>query len=541
MKPELFLFEFPEGQMVGDWRQTLEKRAEQTPFEYDIPNHRLRLWDPRKTANHTPRSDITYRDGLEFVRVDLGGSRTRTTVGVSICRVYFKDGGKWPVVESQAELFGTQGSPEIPRHIEFIPSARALLKIFNGENPVLTPLDKVKYGSVDESVHLQFARNRCLKLADMAKNSYSKNILARIRNHPAAVTCHLHLLLLPLFSQDKEKAKLTARAVAEVLANEWSCPVTRARVENQDELNAWMEKTNGQNRVVLIPLDGVKGDRPTDTALKWMGYLSDMGIAFHLCSTMRDPKNVRHGLACALLAKSGGLLYQTATESVPDLCDHWCIGLDLGYGGEYDNRIAVITLSDGYGQLRAYWRAIKDTDETLAEDVLRDGLGWIMNKAESLLPGKKILVFRDGIRPKNERLEVYLEMIPQNRSTLIELSKKGNPLFTDNDSAPTPGSFGIADQSDKIFLYPVVSPQKGILTNPVKISCPHNGLNYSQEQLCEITAALCHAPKLSFQASSMPSPIYWADGLAGLSASNLQFAGWSHLPHQTRDLRSTND
>lgn len=537
MNPELFLFEIPEGRMAGDWRHTLENRADHSQLEYDIPNHRMRLWNTTQPARKTPRSDVNYRDGIQFQKVDLGGERKRTAIGLSICRLYFKDGNKMPEMESQVELFEAGSSPEVPRHLQFLPGARALLQSFNDSDPILTPLDGILYGGVSDSVTFQFGANGHARLSEMARESYSKNILNRIRNRPAVSASHLHLALLPSFCRDMQKAKDVARATADVLQKEWGCRVYKARIENHDQLEDWKKKTEGQNRIVLIALDGKKGDRPSQAAMEWLALLSDEGIAFQLCSTQTDPRYSRHGTACVILAKNGGLLYRTAADSIPDLDQHWCIGLDLGRGGQYKDKIAVITLTDGFGQLRAYWRALKDPDETLSEEVLRDGLGWIIAKAESLIPGRKFLAFRDGTRPKHERLEVYLDLLPAERSTLVEISKSGNPLFVDNNTAPLPGSYGIAKQSEKMLLYPVTSPQPDVLTNTVKLFSAHNGLNYTLRQLCEITVALCHAPKLSFQPCSLPAPIYWADGLAGLSNSNLQFAGWSHLPNQTRDLR----
>ena len=537
MKPELFLFEFPEGRMVGDWRHTLEKRAEQTPLEYDIRNNRMRLWNTTQPAGKTPRRDVDYRDGIQFQTVDLGGGRTRTAIGISICRIFFKDGGKLPVVESQTELFGSDGSPEVPRHIQFLSESRALLHTFNGRDPILTPLDGILYGGVSDSVTFQFGANGHSHIGELARGSYSSNMLGRIRNHPPFRASDLHLALLLSFCIDPQKAKNTAGATSDVLQKEWGCRVSKSLIQDHDQLDAWRVKTEGQNRIILIALDGKKGDRPSQAATEWLDLLSDEGIPFQLCSTQTDPRYARHGTACVILAKTGGLLYRVGTRSISDLSEHWCIGLDLGYGGEYEGKIAVITLTDGLGQLRAYWRALKDADETLSEEVLRDGLGWIVAKAESLAPGRKFLAFRDGIRPKHERLEVYVELLPAGRSTLIEISKSGNPLFVDNNAPPLPGSYGIAEQSDKIFLYPAVSPQKDVLTNTVKLFSAHNELNYTMEQLCEINVALCHAPKLSFQPCSLPSPIYWADGLAGLSTSNLQFGGWSHLPNKTRNLR----
>jgi hypothetical protein len=469
--------------------------------------------------------------------VDLGGQRTRTAVGLSICRIFFRDGSKFPIVESQAELFGTDGSPEMPRHLQFLHQARALLQAFNGSDPILTRLQKIHFGNISDSVTLGFGDHGQESLGKMVRGSYPKNILDRIRHCPAQAPADLHLALLPIFCRDQQKAKDAARATADVLQKEWGCRVTKARIEDQDQLEEWIIKTKGTNRVILITLDGTKGDRPQQAAIDWMRMLTENLIPFRLCSTQTDPRFSRHGNACVILAMAGGLLYESRASSIPDLDQHWCIGLDLGHGGEYANKIAVITLTDGLGRLRAYWRAKKDPDETLSEELLRNGLGWILAKAESLTPGRKFLIFRDGIRPHHERLEVYLDLLPQERSTLLEISKVGNPMFIDADAAPIPGSFGVAERSDRIFLYPAISPQKDVLTNPLKFFSAHNGLNYTMEQLCEITVALCHAPKLSFQPCSLPAPIYWADGFASLSNSNLQFSGWSHLPNQTQDFR----
>jgi hypothetical protein len=537
MKPELFLFEIPSGRTVGDWRQTLEKRADQTPLEYDIRGQRIRLWNPDRPAERTPRPDVGYRDGIQLQRVDLGSQRKRSAIGLSICRLYFKEDSKMPAVESQVELFRAGSTPELPRHIPFLPDARALLDTFNENDPILTPLEGIHYNGVSSLVTFHFGSNGDTNLSEMARGSYSKNILGRVRSNPPVSTVDMNLALVSGFSRAPDKAKTFARAVSDVLQNEWGCGISKVLIHDHDQLREWQQKTEGQKRIMLIALDGKRGDRPSQATMEWLRLLSEEQIPFQLCSLQTNPAYARHGVACVILAKTGGLLYQVGTESVSDLMDHWCVGLDLGLGGEKDGKIAVITLTDGLGQLRAHWRALKDMDETLSEEVLRDGLGWIVSKAESLAPGRKFLAFRDGIRPKNETLEVYQDLLPSGRSCLIEISKSGNPMFIDDDVPPVPGTFGIAESSDKTFLYPASSPQQGVLTNAVKFFSPHNELNYDPNQLCEIIVALCHAPKLSFQPCSQPAPIYWANGLAGLSNSNLQFGGWSHLPNQVRDLR----
>ena len=538
MKPELYLFEITRGNMLGDWRHALEKRADSAPVEYDIRGQKLRIWNPAQPARKSPRDDIFYRDGMQLQRVDLGGQHTRVAIGLSICRLYFEKDSKFPVMESQAELFGVGASPEVPRHLQILSEVMALLKSFNGNDPIITPLADIQYSTISKFVSFRFGDCSSASLDMLSRNSYSKCILARVRDRAAINPVNLHLALLPTFCRDPQKAKSFAGIVSDVLQKEWNCSITKALISDENQLENWKTKSSGSPRIVLVALDGKKGQRPHESLMDWLGRLSDDGIPFQLFSTQTNPRYARHGTACAILAKTGGLLYQVRAHSVPDLSEHWCIGLDLGFGGEYEGRIAVITLTDGSGALCAYWRALQDKDETLTEEVLRDGLRWIITKAESLAPGRKFLAFRDGSRPKHEKLEIYAELLPHGRSTFIELSKSGNPLFVDSEAAPAPGTFGVAPESDRHFLYPAVSPQNDVLTSPVKFFTTHNDLGYSMQQLTEIITALCHVPTLSFQPCSLPAPIYWADGLAGLSHSNLQFAGWSHLPNQTRDLRN---
>jgi hypothetical protein len=456
MELELFLFEIPQGRMEGHWRQTLEKRADKSPVEYDIRGQRLRVWNPSRPAVRTSRQDISYRDGIQLQKVDLGGPRTRSTIGLSICRLYFKEDATMPVVESQAELFGVGAAPEIPRHIQFLPDAKELLESLNGSDPILTPLGEICYGDFSGSIGFRFGDKGYSRLNHLARESYSKSILGKVRNCPAVQAVDLDLALILSCSHDQNKARTVARAISDVLQNEWGCRVSKAVIEDQKQLEKWKAGSDGKPRVVLIALDGKRGERPTQATMDWLIRLSADGIAFQLFSTQTNPLYSKHGTACATLAKAGGLLYRVDSALVPDLEHHWCIGLDLGLGGEYEGKIAVIALTDGKGRLCAYWRAKKDNDETLSEEVLRDGLAWIVSNAECLVPGRKFLTIRDGIRPKHEKLEVYADLLPHGRSTLVELSKNGNPLFVKSDETPNPGSFGVAPESDRCFLYSAI-------------------------------------------------------------------------------------
>jgi hypothetical protein len=58
----------------------------------------------------------------------------------------------------------------------------------------------------------------------------------------------------------------------------------------------------------------------------------------------------------------------------PNFYQSWFVGLDLGRGGLKKGKIVVITLTSPDGTLQAYWRAVKNEDDTLSPRILEEGL-----------------------------------------------------------------------------------------------------------------------------------------------------------------------
>jgi argonaute-like protein implicated in RNA metabolism and viral defense len=269
-----------------------------------------------------------------------------------------------------------------------------------------------------------------------------------------------------------------------------------------------------------------------------MRALEESRVPYVLFSSSGEVKSsyTRHGNAMHLLCKAGGLHFRCPVNSVPEFQNHWFVGLDLGFGAQYKGKCVVVSLTDSNGALQCYWRGIKNRDETLPEEILEEALEWVRGQAESIAPGRKYIVIRDGRLPHNESLDAYKRVLPEGKLFLLEYIKKGNPLMLENGGQPMPGSLMIPESSNEAFLFPVRAPQQGMITNTVRFRPRINDLGYSLEQVAGVLLSLCFAPKLSFQPSSLPAPLYWADGIASLSNVNLQFAGWRHLPNTTRDF-----
>jgi len=160
---------------------------------------------------------------------------------------------------------------------------------------------------------------------------------------------------------------------------------------------------------------------------------------------------------------------------------------------------------------------------------LRSGLTWI--KEQAGYPQGHFIVLRDGTLPHNEPVVEY-ERVFGDRLTLVECVKSGTGLLHGPSGQPLPGAMLFPEGSDYTVLYPCVSPQPDVLTHPIKFRIVRDSEGLSREAVGSLLTALCHSATLSFHPSRLPAPVYWADGLAHVSDTNLQFAGWDHLPSE---------
>ncbi|ANO51879.1 hypothetical protein BA177_12310 [Woeseia oceani] len=363
----------------------------------------------------------------------------------------------------------------------------------------------------------------------------SRNLLSLVRKNTAVQPVAIRLGLLSKVSARTAKSIDIAEHVVGVL-REWGCVASWVELADAEAVEQFIADENQVN-LVLVPLDGKRGDRPPENALEWIKYLDEENSAFQLCSTASNPVYSRHGLAMAILQKAGGVHFSTQPADGDFFKNAWFIGLDLGRGGQREGRIAAIALTAPDGSLKAYWRALKDKTESLPLDVLSHGLRWIMSQAEDLESTRHLILIRDGRCPRDENLEHYKTAMGQRRFTLVEFIKRGTPLMHVGCAEPNPGTILVPSSSPFAAMYACLAPQRGILSGPAKFRTRLNPNELSHRKLGAILTSLCHSATLSYQPAGVPAPLQWSNGLAKLSFSDLQFSGWAHLPHHTVDLR----
>lgn len=522
-----------------EWRKLLEQCLERTgcPYRYDIRNTSIRVWNPTEPEIQVPSSDYICRNGYELQRINFGQLKEETSLGILLARLVFEPGSKFPMPFSSDELFSKGKYPEVLRHQPMIAGIKPLIEYFNHSlgGRKLEAYKNYKVVRAAKNIYYRF-RNCSESLAEIVQNrGLSKNLLRSVRVNQALVPNSIKLGVLSSSVRASDRALYIGREIVQVL-HDWQCPVFLEDLKDGSGIESFLADPSQGQPIVLVPLEGKKGDRPPDSAMNWLKYLNSEKAAFQICSTASNPNYSRHGLAIAILAKANGSIFIAEPDGFPNFHDSWFIGLDLGRGGLNKGKICAIALTRPDGNLQAYWRARKNDDETLTSKVLYEGLSWIVSQAESLGKGRHLYLIRDGLRPHNESLDCYCEALSERDFTLIEYSKSGSPSIHCSPFEPEPGTTILPEESGFTALYPCISPQHGVLTIPVKFRAPINPNGHSLSDIALLLTALCHSATLSYQPSRLPAPLQWANGLARLSYTDLQFAGWSHRASKLLNL-----
>jgi hypothetical protein len=522
------------GMLAPDaWMEVLGRcfEALNCPFHHDVHRTAMRVWDPLKPGIGVPGSVYSCRNGYRIQRVAFGGQERDTLVGVNMTRLVFEPGSGVPALLSTAELFPRGKHPAGLRHEPMVAGIYGLVDFLNRSLSGRQMLRCTRYVAQanPRAVVYRFGDHSTDLARVNGPPGLSKNLLQLVRSCSAVIPACIRLGVLSPGVGTPAKATHIGEEVVRVL-NKWHCQASLADLQDGGGIADFVMDVDGGKPVVLVPLEGKKGDRPPAPAIERLRHLDSVKAAFQLCSTASNPLYSRHGLAIAILAKAGGSIFVAEPDGFPGFYGSWFVGLDLGRGGMNQGTIVVIALADPAGNLRAYWRARKGNDETLQRGVLQAGLSWIAAAADSLAGGRHLYLLRDGRRPHHESLDSYREALAGRGFTLIEYMKSGSPLIHNSPSEPQPGTTILPHASDYAALYPCTSPQSGVLTTPVKFRAPINPNDHSLSALSQLLTALCHSATLSYQPSRLPAPIQWANGLARLSHADLQYAGWSHRP-----------
>lgn len=230
----------------------------------------------------------------------------------------------------------------------------------------------------------------------------------------------------------------------------------------------------------------------------------------------------------SLLIAAGGRPHRVSAAVGPD--DLWSVGIDLSHRRESEISKLAVTLIDPVGSVAGVWVGRQRRDETALPSTLAPLLR--AASAHLRLQGSgdaPLLVLRDGRLFEREVPRVVFRELGS-EVTLVEYRKRGNPTAYNTDDGPlllpAPHAVRIPDATT-MFLAP--APPRTVRDMPavakVTWEPSWNRLDLSYTELASIIAGQTLGPGLGLHQRTLPAPIYWADGVAGATDSDLRFRG----------------
>ncbi len=239
----------------------------------------------------------------------------------------------------------------------------------------------------------------------------------------------------------------------------------------------------------------------------------------------------------SLLTAAGGIPHQANSGVRKD--NIWTLGVDLSHRSAETKSILAVTLVSPDGMLKAAWTS---SYPRLDETVHFDALAKILKSCKDVLATGGfeggIVVLRDGRTFENENINTYSEVLDLS-VTYLEIRKRPNIQVFKNYglglgvSAPWAGVVcGGTEQSGTALILSttkVKSPDRLPRYFKVYWDSERNGLNLSPNEIAKILISSAVAPGLGSQPHYLPSALYWADGIAGASDTDLRFRGNSNV------------
>lgn len=213
----------------------------------------------------------------------------------------------------------------------------------------------------------------------------------------------------------------------------------------------------------------------------------------------------------------------------------WSVGIDLSRR-ERCSRVAAV-LVDADGRLVGAWTCDQRRGEVIARKVLRSLIAAAANAVPEQVRESGLLVVRDGRVPEPENAGDYRRLGP--RVTLVEFRKGRNPpLVVGSDvravTAPVTGWLPEVGDGFVGFLLSLRRNDTFGQCMKIRVRRGWDGMNLGRERVAEILYAQTRTPGLGLRERKLPAPIYWADGIAGASDTDLRFRGQHVVEHLQR-------
>lgn len=487
------------GKSVADWQQHIKKELSSIGYEVLQTGKSLTCY---KTTWRTSSKNQGAVDAYAVTKV--WAANEQTNIGITPKRVYLNHNG---TLDQRQEwvILGSQTRPPSDRKL-ILERLKGLLHDLSSAGGIKEPLATVflrtKDIAIDQAeIHYEPAAATSLKLCFVAETNDCQIALRDFANKLSLLLTKRNIVLEPLFVDIN---KLRTRLIE--LKEQGSLP----------------------EKPIPIFLMLRSKFHPADHSLIELLTLLDKTRVPWRRAYKEDDRRWSIRDQMGSIMRAAGLRDRRVTINKAPL--PWSIGIDLAHPSATCS-VLCTALTDPSGNLVEAWVKPHKKSEKISPAAIKGLLSSARQHVASLDENAKILIIRDGRLTDKELASTYLEGF-SSKTAMIELRKRGNPIIIDKDTPSIPNSpISLSVKTESPNTHVVFS-----CTNPhVKFGFPQIlkfhwrddwvGSEWTSDDILITTQALCSAPGLGNGQHTLPAPIYWADGIAGASDTDLRFRG----------------
>jgi hypothetical protein len=206
----------------------------------------------------------------------------------------------------------------------------------------------------------------------------------------------------------------------------------------------------------------------------------------------------------------------------------WSLGFDISQRNTFSRACAAL-VDPGGNLMKSVTLDLLDKRENLDRSSIQRLVKSALAISYRFGPEDSLLIIRDGRLFESESADDYTDIFPGSIS-FVEFRKYNNPpMLVDQAPPQSPTVVWLNSSPEDWTGFLVTLPQCGKNEHDrvykIHMKSSWNGIGLSQRTLAEILATLSMAPGLGLHPKALPAPIYWADGIAGASDTDLRFRG----------------
>lgn len=506
---------------VGDWVDPLREVLQQRRLSVDLEVKRLQAWDP--TACRPLTGGGAFVDGWQFSPMWLGSQES--ALALLARRIYLKVDGSVDR-RPEREILDSNEKPRSP----FSNRLTSLLGFLEGI-PQWCPRHfgpKVELSDCNDEVlrGVQLIGARCaFSSATKLRTVHTRCKFLSVPSAFEVVICCDELV------DPADATDLEAHATAGFRDRGAAVTIRHFAIEDLDRRLTALDEGDKPRRfdVPVWFLLRSSSELPSAKLARTLHRMDRHGLPWRRAfATDNRQWSVPDQLGSVLHA-AGGHSHSVVLDG--NVALPWSIGIDVSHQKDM-SRAAAVLISPS-GRLEGAWVHHQPAGrEDLSASVLRR---LVCAAAESILPTQRatgFLVIRDGRLFERENADSYRRDLG-GPVTLVELRKHGNPpLLTGQDSKPPDRPciawVGVGAEESVGFMVTLSRASHGDFDSVLKVRMVRewDGLALGRDRLARILAAMTMTPGLGLHARKLPAPIYWADGIAGASDTDLRFRGY---------------